>query len=151
MAPAGGRHGRVAMRLGWLLSSHVEANQLGTVYAAETGFVLSRDPDTVRAPDVAFIAASRLASVRDDTGFVPFAPDLAAEVISPSDTFSDVESKALDWLQAGSQLVLLVDPETQTIHAYRSPTEISVLMYEQEVDASDVVDGWRFDVDEVFG
>ncbi|MFO7907736.1 MAG: Uma2 family endonuclease [Planctomycetota bacterium] len=70
--------------------------------------------------------------------------------ISPSDTFSEVESKALDWLRAGSRLVLLVDPETRTIHAYRSPTRIAVLMEGQHVDATDAVDGWRFSVDELF-
>ncbi|MFW6171716.1 MAG: Uma2 family endonuclease, partial [Planctomycetota bacterium] len=66
------------------------------------------------------------------------------------DTFSEVESKALDWLRAGSRLVLLVDPETRTIHAYRSPTQIVVLMEGQHVDATDAVDGWRFSVGDLF-
>jgi Uma2 family endonuclease len=151
ISPAGERHGRVAMGLARLLANHVEANQLGIVCAAATGFVPARNPDTVRAPDAALVATARLAQITDSTGFVPFAPDLAAEVVSPSGTFSEVESKALDWLQAGCRLVLLVDPETRTIHTYRSETRFEVSLEGQHVDASDAVEGWQFAVDDVLG
>ena len=79
------------MQLARLLANHVEKQQLGVVYAAETGFILGRNPDTVRAPDVAFVSQSRANQIEGDTGYVPFAPDLAVEVISPKDTFSSVE------------------------------------------------------------
>jgi Uma2 family endonuclease len=151
MSPAGGQHGRVAMKLAQLLANHVDAFGLGVVYAAETGFILARNPDTVRAPDVAFVARPRVDQLDDDTGFIPFAPDLAAEVISPTDSFSAVEEKALRWLSAGTRLVLLVDPTTRHLHAYRSADNIVVLREDEELAADDVVDQWRIQVGILFG
>jgi hypothetical protein len=84
MAPAGSMHGDAAMRLGWRLAHHVETNSLGVVFAAETGFKLSSNPDTVRAPDVAFIARERAERIGIPEGDWPGAPDLAVEVVSPS-------------------------------------------------------------------
>jgi Uma2 family endonuclease len=86
MTPAGHPHGRVAMRFGWLLAQHVEENGLGAVYAAETGFVLESNPDTVRAPDVAFVRRGRVEEVGETAEFFPGPPDLAVEVVSPGDT-----------------------------------------------------------------
>ena len=150
MAPAGGRHGRVAMNCGRLLANHVDEHKLGVVYAAETGFVLARDPDTVRAPDVAFVSAHRVPEIGDESAFIPFAPDLAIEVISPGDSFSGVEEKAFSWLNAGTRLVLLVDPGNETVHVYRSADAISVLGKRDVMSASDVVDGWQVAVAELF-
>lgn len=150
MSPAGGEHGRIAMRLGMLLSVHVDQHKLGVVYAAETGFLLARNPDTVRAPDTAFVSALRQSQIDDDTGFVPIPPDLAGEVISPHDSFSRVEEKALAWLDAGTRMVLLVDPGTQTVHVYRAADNIVVLHEDVELDASDVVPGWRVTVGKLF-
>jgi Uma2 family endonuclease len=150
MSPAGGRHGRIAMRIGSLLDVHVRHHRLGVVYAAETGFVLSRNPDTVRAPDVAFVQASRWEQLEDDAGFLPFAPDLAVEVISPTDTFSEVEEKAFDWLDGGARLVVIIDPAARRVHAYRAADEIVVLGEEGVLDASDVVSGWRLRLQDLF-
>jgi Uma2 family endonuclease len=146
MSPIGGRHGRLAHNLGLLLGAHVRQADLGVVYAAETGFLLSRSPDTVCAPDVAFVVAERFRQIEDEIGFVPIAPDLVGEVISPSDTFSEVEEKALAWLAAGTRIVLLVDPGTRTLHVYRAPDNIVVLQEDDSLDASDVVAGWRLSV-----
>src|SRR5690606_33481288 len=104
MSPAGGGHGRIAARLNALLWNHVNAQNLGDVYAAETGFLLSRNPDTVRAPDAAFVSRERAAGLDDTTGYPPIAPDLVAEVISPSDRFSEVEIKTQAWLEAGTRI-----------------------------------------------
>lgn len=150
MSPAGGRHGRVAMNCGRLLANHVDEHKLGIVYAAETGFVLARDPDTVRAPDVAFVSVARVAEIDDEAAFVPFAPDLAIEVISPGDSFSAVEEKAFAWLGAGTRLVLLVDPANETVHVYRSADEMAVFGQGDQFSASDVVDGWQVTVAELF-
>lgn len=150
MSPAGGRHGRVSMNCGRLLANHVHEHQLGVVYAAETGFVLARDPDTVRAPDVAFVSSDRVPSIDDESAFIPFAPDLALEVISLSDSFSEVEEKAFAWLHAGTRLVLLVDPANETVHAYRSARVIAVLGKGDTLSASDVVDGWQVAVEDLF-
>jgi Uma2 family endonuclease len=150
MSPAGGRHGRIAHNLGLILGNHVREAGLGVVYAAETGFLIARDPDTVRAPDVAFVRHGRSRSIDDESGYVPLAPDLAGEVISPNDTFSEVEEKAFDWLAAGSRMVLLVDPRSRTLHVYRAADNIVVLEEKADFDAGVVVPGWRFAVAELF-
>ena len=150
MSPAGGRHGRLTSRLGWLLSNHVHAAQCGIVLAAETGFRLSVDPDTVLAPDVAFVERSRYEAVENEIAYLPFAPDLAIEVLSPNDRFSRVESKAFTWLDAGCRLVLLVDPETESVHAYRSRKQIQVFERSEIIDCSDAVPGWTLIVEQVF-
>ena len=93
MAPAGGRHGEVAHTLALFIGNHVRKRNLGRVFAAETGFVLRRDPDTVRAPDVAFVAAERLQAEETPAGFLESAPDLAIEVVSPGDAATAVRDK----------------------------------------------------------
>ncbi len=150
MSPAGGRHGRVAHSLALILGTHVRGRQLGLVYAAETGFVLARGPDTVRAPDVAFVARERAVSIDDDEGFVTVVPDLVGEVVSPRDSFSDVEEKVLAWLTAGTRLVIVVDPSTRTLHAYRGSDQVVVLREGGRLDAGDVVPGLTIAVAELF-
>ncbi len=102
MAPAGQKHGRIIINIATPLDQTVRANRLGVVYAAETGFQLTRNPDTVRAPDVAFVSSERLAKLGEVEGYWPGAPDLAVEVISSSDSYADVEDKVFDWLTAGT-------------------------------------------------
>lgn len=136
----GGWHGEVSSQIGMLLRQHVKKHQLGKTYAAETGFLLSGDPDTVRAPDVAFVATARLVSTPK---FFPGAPDLAVEVTSPSDRFSEVQEKAFAWLRAGCRLVLVADPEQKMVTAYRAPNDIRVHSGDEVVDCDDVVSGWR--------
>jgi Uma2 family endonuclease len=150
MSPAGNVHGRIAARLTARLWQHVEQRKLGVVYAAETGFLLSRDPDTVRAPDVAFVRAGRLREAAETEGYLALAPDLVIEVVSANDRFTQVESKARAWLEAGSSLVLVVDPGTKTVRAYRTPTNIAVLQAGDALDASDILPGWRIPVEDVF-
>jgi Uma2 family endonuclease len=150
MPPAGGRHGRVAHSLALILGIHVRGRQLGLVYAAETGFVLARGPDTVRAPDVAFVARERAVAIDDDEGFVTVVPDLVGEVVSPRDSFSDVEEKVLAWLTAGTRLVIVVDPSTRTLHAYRGSDRVVVLREGERLDAGDVVPGLTIAVAELF-
>ena len=150
MSPAGGRRGRVAGRVFKLLVNHVDDNKLGVTFAAETGFLIATNPDTVRAPDAAFVHEHKMQSLKDDSGYLPFPPDLAVEVVSPSDTFADVEKKALSWLDAGTHLVLIVEPESETVHAYRSRSEIKVLSSGDVMDAADVVADWRVGVKDFF-
>src|SRR6185295_19153014 len=94
MAPAGHEQGRVAINFTWRLAQHVETNNLGVVYAAETGFKLAANPDTVRAPDVAFVCRNRREEIKSSQGFYPGAPDLAVEAVSPGDTYTEVQEKA---------------------------------------------------------
>jgi Uma2 family endonuclease len=150
MSPAGGRHGRVTMRLGSILEQHVRANRLGTVYAAETGFLISRNPDTVRAPDVAFIRKKKIDSLGDCDGYLPLAPDLTVEVVSANDSSTQIEANVRMWIESGTAMVLVVDPVTRTVRVYRTKDSIDVLTDSDKLDVSDVVPGWKVAVGEFF-
>ncbi len=150
MSPAGHRHGRIAIRIATPLDTHVTANKLGAVYAAETGFWISSDPDTVRAPDVAFVSQRRLDELGDVEGYWPGAPDLVVEVISPSDTYTEVEEKVLEWLEAGARMVVVVNPRKRAVTVYRSLTDIVVLTENDTLDGGDVVPGWTMAVEDIF-
>ena len=150
MSPAGGRHGRLANHLAWLLSNHVNTNALGVVFAAETGFRIAADPDTVLAPDVAFVSQLRFRGHEHETGYLPIAPDMVMEVLSPSDRFSRVEAKAMAWLDAGCRMVLLVDPENLSVHVYQSRQQIQVYEKHEAIDCHPVVQQWRLELNQVF-
>ena len=150
MAPAGNVHGRLAMKIGWPLAQHVEAQDLGVVYAAETGFKIASDPDTVRAPDVAFVSRERAEAAGEVEGYWSGAPDLAVEVISPNDTYSEVEEKVADWLRAGTRMVAVVNPRGRTVTLRTSEKDITVLTEEDTLDGGEVVPGWRLPVAAVF-
>ena len=150
MSPAGGRHGRIAGRVYKLLVIHVDDNKLGATFAAETGFRIAVEPDTVRAPDAAFVRQDKMDELDNDIGFLPFAPELAVEVVSPSDSFSAVEEKAFNWINAGTKIVLVVVPDSQSVHLYRSRDGISVHRSEDIINAEDAVPGWKFRVSEIF-
>jgi Uma2 family endonuclease len=150
MPPAGHEHGYVAMRVGWRLARYVEEHDLGAVYAAETGFILARNPDTVRAPDVAFVSRERLQAAAAAPGYWPGPPDLAVEVASPSDTFSEVEGKAVEWLAAGARMVIVIDPHREHVAVYRGLTNIGILTKGAILDAGDIVPGWSVRVDDLF-
>jgi Uma2 family endonuclease len=141
MAPAGSEHGNIAMDFGTLLNVHVRANKLGKVYAAETGFKLSTNPDTVRVPDVVFISQRRLDEVGPVQGYWPGAPDLAVEVVSPSDLYTEVSEKVAEWLQAGSEMVVVVNPRTQQVLVHLSPTVVKVLGVGDTLGGGEVVPG----------
>jgi Uma2 family endonuclease len=150
MAPAGNVHGRIAMRLAWRLAQYVEAHQLGVVYAAETGFRLATNPDTVRAADVAFVSQRRVDEVGDVEGYWPGAPDLAVEVISPNDTYTAVEEKVAEWLGAGARSVWVVNPRMRTVAVYRTRTDVSVLTDQDVLSGGDVLAGWEARVADIF-
>lgn len=124
--PAGYVHGSVAARVLVRIAVFLETDQhacraahpLGDVLAAETGFTLQRGPDTVRAPDVAFVAWARIPVER--AGFAELAPDLAVEVLSPGDRAGDILAKVADWLNAGTSLVWVIDPARRLARVYRA-------------------------------
>jgi Uma2 family endonuclease len=150
MAPAGGQHGQIALTIGGLVWNHVRQHSLGRCYAAETGFVLRRDPDTVRAPDLAFVASARL-SGGPSSGFLDEVPDLVVEVVSPSDRASDVTEKALTWLDHGVRLVWVIDPRARLVTVHRPGDVIGLVRGEQAVlDGADVLPGFRVSLDELF-
>ena len=148
MSPAGHQHGRIVLNLTTPLDQFVRANQLGAVYAAETGFKLAED--MVRAPDAAFIRRERVEAVGLTTGFWPGAPDLAAEVVSPGDTYAEVEDKIADWLDAGTRLVVVVNPSTQTVALHYSRSDIRILTTDDVLDGGEVVPNWTLPVRDIF-
>ena len=150
MTPAGNEHGYLALKVGRLLGNYVEENELGRTYAAETGFKIAVDPDTVRAPDVAFVSRERVEKAGRVTGFWPGPPDLAVEVVSPGDTHAEVLEKSLAWLDAGTRMVLVAEPERQVVTVYRSREDIRILTTDEAVDGADVVPGWRLPVAGIF-
>jgi len=150
MSPSGWRHGEVVGNLHSSLGHYVRQHNLGKVFGAETGFRLASDPDTVRAPDFAFIAKSNLPGHVPEEGFWPGAPDLAVEVLSPSDRTGEVDEKIEAWLTAGTTAVWIVDPKLRTVTVYQSDNQVSVRAAGQMLDGGGVVRGFSCAVDELF-
>ena len=145
MAPPTMEHGEISMNLSFLLNWHVRENQLGRVYPADTDFKLG---DRLVKPDIAFVSTARLPENRDQAS--PIAPDLAVEVVSPSDAFRRVVRKALDYLEAGTKMVWIVEPTSQTVRVYRSETPIRVLGIDDTLTGEDVVEGFSCQVAQLF-
>jgi len=150
MSPAGGRHGRIGARILSRLGSHVDSHGLGEVYNSDTGFRLFSNPDTVRAPDVAFLTREHAHEVGDTEGFIPGAPDLAVEVISPTDSYVEVDEKVSEYLEAGTRMVIVVNPRRRVATVYRSPGDIALLTENDTLDGADVVPGWSLPLRELF-
>ena len=150
MAPAGGRHGYAAMNLGILMGGHVRLNGLGWVFAAETGFIVHSDPDTVRAPDVSFVSRDRLNADDIPDSFIRLVPDLVVEVVSPGDTLREVREKVEDWLRAGVRLVWVIHPTTRTTTAYRSLEDVIQLADDDYLNGENVVPGFSCRVGDLF-
>lgn len=149
MSPAGHWHGGAGVTLTELLARHAREHHLGKVYMAETGFLLARNPDTVLAPDIAFVCNERLPPART-RGFFPGPPDLAVEVRSPDDTRQQVHEKSLSWLHHGARMVWVVDPMAERVTVYRGRNEVNELVADDVVEGGDVVPGFRVSVRELF-
>lgn len=150
MTPPGAEHGRVAATVAGLLFAHARESGAGVTFAAETGFMLTTDPDTVRAPDAAFVAFGRAEAVGRTERYWPGPPDFAAEVVSPGDTFADVEAKALAWLEAGTRIVLVLDPARRTATVYRQGGGAQVHTGDAVLELGDAVPGWSVALPELF-
>lgn len=150
MSPAGFEHGAIAQRLGTKLSMHVDEKQLGVVLTAETGFVLSRNPDTVRAPDVSFVSNKQLERCGMPQAYFPEAPALAVEVVSPDDTAEAVDGKIRDWLTAGTKLAWVIYPKGRTATVYRSLEDICVLSEQDSLAGDSVVPGFTCVIADIF-
>ena len=151
MAPAGGRHGRVGNRAAVRVSNHVDSAGLGHVFNAETGFILRRNPDTVRAPDVSFVSQGRLKEEDIPDGYVDIVPDLVIEVVSPNDTRREVREKVEEWLRAGVRLAWVIYPVTRSADVYRSIDDVSHLTEDDVLDGEDVVPGFTCRLGELLG
>lgn len=150
MSPASWRHGEVIGTLQTILGAFIREHDLGPVFGAETGFLLKRNPDTVRAPDFAFIAKRHLPATKPTDAFWPGAPDLAVEVLSPGDTMREVAEKIEEWLSSGCLAVWVVDPKLQTVTIYHSLTNVVVRAAGQTIAGDPVMPGFSCSVNELF-
>lgn len=148
VAPASSRPSRVGGRFYAQFVRQLEDKGLGWAYPADAGFILFDDRSTVRSPDAAFVSKVRLPD--EPKGFVPVAPDLAVEVLSPSDRMADALSKVAMYLDAGVSLVWLVDPEQQTITIFRPDRVIDVVQGDAVLDGGDVVPGLHIPLASIF-
>jgi Uma2 family endonuclease len=149
--PPGRRHGRIQARLTVRLGVFIESRKLGFL-VGETGIWLEQDPDTVRAPDVAYFSNERvpLDDRADDEGYSEVVPDIAVEVVSPNDTRRAVHDKALMWRLNGVRLGWVVHPDTRTVDVYAEGRPVTTLTEEDALDGLEVLPGFTCPVSEIF-
>jgi Uma2 family endonuclease len=150
MSPSGHNHGRICAIITMFLAQFVLKQKLGDVYGAETGFILTSNPDTVLAPDTAFISEARARQFRQTPGYWPGAPDLAVEVLSPGETGPRTKKKVAQWLEHGAQQVWIVNPKEETVTIYRSGEEAVTFRSENMLEADDLLPGFRVAVADIF-
>jgi Uma2 family endonuclease len=139
--PRGYEHGRITAELGFLLTKHIKETGAGQVLIGDTGFQLGSGPDTVRGPDIAFVRSERLPDPRT-LGFPELGPDLVVEVLSPRDRPGETLAKVGDWLEAGTRLVWVIDPQRRRARVYRSDGGESLLAESDPLDGEDVLPGF---------
>jgi Uma2 family endonuclease len=149
MPPPGEEHGWVTEKLNVIVGHFILAGKRGRFVASETGFILERNPDTVRAPDFAFTRAERLVGPASKK-YATVPPDLVIETVSPNDRPGEIAEKVAAWLRWGVRLVWVVDPEARTVTVHRSEREPVVLREGQFLDGEDVLSGFRVSIDEIW-
>jgi Uma2 family endonuclease len=149
MSPTGWEHNHLAYRISKIVGDYVDSHQLGEVCTGEAGFILHQQPDTVLGADVAFVQAQRLVNV-DRTGFLPFAPDLAVEIASPSQFKPEMNAKAQELLEAGTRLVWVVWPKTKHIDVWRPNVPMLTRAATDSVEGYDVIPGFQYSVGNMF-
>lgn len=142
-------HGRVQGILHVLVGAYVRAHELGAVFGQDTGFKIASDPDTVRAPDLAFVERTRVAGIGRH-GYAALAPDLVAEILSPDDRPGEVLTKVGEWLDAGVRLVWVIDPDRQVATVYRDDGSVMTVSSESPIDGEAVLRGFTFRLSELF-
>lgn len=152
MAPAGWEHGEFTFDIGLVVGGFIRHNKLGSVTTAETGYILFRNPDgkdIVRAPDLGFVRAERLPKEGVTKGYVPFAPDLAIEVVSPGDSAADIEQKVLEYLKYGTRLVWVFYPDSQTVLQH-TPDGTKRYSRDDTLDGGEVLPGFKLNLATLF-
>jgi Uma2 family endonuclease len=143
-------HGYFCLQIGSLLKRFADDHDLGRVVSNDSGVVTSRDPDTVRGPDVAFYSYERV-----PRGPVPLdgywpAPDLVFEVRSPDDRWKEIHHKVGEFLHAGVSTVVVTDPAAQTVHVFSADRPVQSLTADGELALDDVLPGFRVPVRKLF-
>ena len=147
--PPGYRHGVIALKITRLMANHVHDHGLGIVVAAETGFKLFSNPDTVRAADAAYLSCQR-APDPPPSGYLALAPDLAVEVTSPSDRAGEIQAKVSDWLNAGSRLVWVIDPARKRAVVYREDGSVDLRADQDPLSGDDVLPGFSCSLEHIW-
>jgi Uma2 family endonuclease len=150
MTPAGSKHGSLVIKLASLLLQHVDAHALGEVFGPDTGFKITDSPDTVRAPDVAFVQQQRIPAGELTEKFWPGAPDLAVEVISPTDTLYELDEKIEEYMASGVTLVWVVNPKKRTVTVYRPGASPEVLSENDQLDGRPLLPAFQYPVAKLF-
>jgi Uma2 family endonuclease len=150
MTPPGFEHGEVESNGAALIREFVRANKLGRVAVGEVGIYVRRDPDVVRAADIAFISNERYARRDLALTFLDVAPELTVEVLSPSNTMAEMLQKLRDYFAIGVRLVWLVDPGARCVYAYRSLTDIRLFEHHDQLPGDDVLPGFAMPVSRFF-
>ncbi|MFT3881207.1 MAG: Uma2 family endonuclease [Gemmatales bacterium] len=149
MPPPGAGHGIFCARIVAILLQFVQPRKLGWVASNDSGTILKHNPDSVRGPDVAFYSIERVPAVPQ--GYFEVAPDLAVEVISPSDSASYVQNKVVQYLEAGVQLIWVVYPASRDVVVYHSLDRVQHLTEQQSLDGGSVLPGFTYRIAELFG
>lgn len=155
--PPGMRHGESAVRVLVAISLFLERDRIahgatqarGRLLTCDAGFTIARDPDTVRAPDVAYVSRARWSGAMP-LGYGEFAPDLAVEIRSPSDRPGAVLAKVGDWLEAGSLLVWVIDPQHREVSVYRADGSQALLGPPDTLDGGELLPGFHLALAELF-
>ena len=150
MSLAGYQHGVIIARFTISLGSHIEEYNLGNLCGAETGFIISSNPDTVIAPDIAFISNQRVLQITNPDAYSPIAPELVVEVLSPSDTPKKVTKKIELWLNFGVSVVILIDPRKKELKVYRSLSEPTPLTEKDTLTLDDILPGFSYPLANLF-
>jgi len=149
MNPIGRSHAYVAANLSMMLNQFVRQHKLGQVLVGEIGIFIQRGPDRIRAADIAFVSTERLAQTTE-SGYLKTAPELAVEIISPSDRWQDVRAKLEDYFTIGVHRVWIVEPDSRAVLVYRSSTEMRKLSESDTVIGEGALDGFSLLVAELF-
>lgn len=150
ISPPGFAHGIVSQNVSWQLLNYVQLHRLGLVVAAETGFIVSRNPDSVMAPDGAFVRQDRLDAIGIPHAYFPEAPALAFEVVSTNDRVSEVGRKMRRWLKGGVELAWVIDPTARTVTVYQALDDIHVLTDKDSLTGGSVLPGFECRVADLF-
>ncbi|MGI8467837.1 MAG: Uma2 family endonuclease [Pyrinomonadaceae bacterium] len=147
----GNLHGIIALQIGRIIGNFVDENNLGIVVAAETGFIIFHNPDTVRAHGAAFIGTEKLAKYGVTEKFFPDAPDLAVEVVSPNDRKKDIAEKVKDYLSAGVGLVWIIYPQNKIVAVHRQNNITDILRETDELDGEDILPNFHCPLEKILG
>lgn len=144
------RQGCVSGRIGFLIGQHVRRYDLGAALGGRPGFILERDPDTVRAPHVAFLSKDRIPPKERQQGYPESAPDLTVEVLYMDERRSDLDDRIHEYFAAGGRMVWVVDPEAETVGVYCPDVKVITLSTAEFIEGYDVLPGFRCRVAEFF-